>query len=143
MQVERVKPTTYHICDVHFKSRYPAELTSRLKTKPTKLTPGKRLKSSAGNREDLENLVSDQAIADVTTVTADDEAAEAGLDLEGEDGGDNDSEDARWNGEQIEDEDEDLDNDYCETYFDNGEGDIDDGNVLRDDNGEGGEGYYD
>ncbi|VDM00989.1 unnamed protein product [Schistocephalus solidus] len=141
---------------------YPAELTSRLKTKPTKLLLEKRLKPLTGsnrNREDLDNLVSDQAIADVTTINGvnwsslnslncliDDEAAEgpdAGLDLEGEEGGDNDSEDARWNGEQIEDEDEDLDNDYCETYFDNGEGDIDDGNVLRDDNGDGVEGYYD
>ncbi|BHF81898.1 hypothetical protein SprV_0802503300 [Sparganum proliferum] len=128
---------------------YPVELSSRLKAKAAKLLPEKRLKPSTGanhNREDLESLISDQAIADVTTTNGDDEAAdgpEAGLGLEGEEGGDSDSEDARWNGEQLEDEDEELDNDYCETYFDNGEGDIDDGNVLRDDNGDGVEGYYD
>nr|VZI08855.1 unnamed protein product [Spirometra erinaceieuropaei] len=128
---------------------YPAELSSRLRAKAAKLLPEKRFKPSTGanhNREDLDNLISDQAIADVTTTNGDDDAAdgpEAGLGLEGEEGGDSDSEDARWNGEQMEDEDEELDNDYCETYFDNGEGDIDDGNVLRDDNGDGVEGYYD
>ncbi len=64
-------------------------------------------------------------------------------------------EDARWNGDQVgggdDDENEDDDgNDYCETYFDNGEGDIDDFNVQMhdagadgDDDGGGGGGYYD
>ncbi|CAH8467690.1 unnamed protein product [Dicrocoelium dendriticum] len=61
---------------------------------------------------------------------------------------DNDSEDARWNGEVNVDADPDeldedeLGNDYCQTYFDNGEGDLSDDGLGGDDDDAGAR-YYD
>ncbi|VEL25231.1 unnamed protein product [Protopolystoma xenopodis] len=110
----------------------------------------------------LDDLISDQVITDATEeaeMVGDDE----GLGQEthslaiGDGDGDRsstDTEDARWNGEAGElgpdADDEELDNDYCQAYFDNGEGDFSDdglgGYTVGGEDGGGGRGdqgdYY-
>ncbi|KER18155.1 hypothetical protein T265_16256, partial [Opisthorchis viverrini] len=60
-----------------------------------------------------------------------------------------DSDDARWNGDvNVEGDgddidDEEIDNDYCQAYFDNGEGDLSDDALGGDDEDGGGSRYFD
>jgi len=131
-------------------SWYPKELTDKLKSKKSvKHIPAKRAKLNKKLTEDecdLDDLViSDRTLVENLDENENDDTVEKGAveaNLNNEDDADKDSDDARWNGEQVEDEEgDDLDNDYCDTYFDNGEGDIDDFNVMREDD-DGGN-YYD
>lgn len=133
---------------------YPSELTDKLKRKsPT--TPGsaKRVrfddssKMAGGDRS--AEMIPDQAMLDAADFNEDDDGENVlkeGVDepVEAENQEDKDSEDGRWNGEPVEEEEEEGD-DYCETYFDNGEGDIDDFNVQLHEMGEDPDGssYYD
>ncbi|VDM33169.1 unnamed protein product [Hydatigera taeniaeformis] len=117
---------------------YPSELTDKLKRKSSTVvgsTKHTRYDDSSkmvdGDRPN--ELMPGQAMLDATDMNEDDDGGNVlkeGADepVEGEKEEDKDSEDGRWNGEPVEEEEEEGD-DYCETYFDNGEGDIDDFNV--------------
>ncbi|KAM7537741.1 hypothetical protein Aperf_G00000066050 [Anoplocephala perfoliata] len=127
---------------------FPRELTGKGKQKSsTALTSkAKRVRFDetvvhAGS--DLDN-VPDQAFLEVDDTTKDDDAAievhEKGdevLETEVTQDDDKESEDERWNGEPVAQEEEDEEgDDYMETYFDNGENDIDDFNIQMHDIGD-------
>ncbi|KAF5397573.1 DNA-directed RNA polymerase III subunit Rpc31 [Paragonimus heterotremus] len=97
---------------------------------------------------DLEELVPDQFIqraAEAVEGADDDVTERPEVDQKQQD---SDSDDARWNGEVNAEADpdeldeEELDNDYCQTYFDNGEGDLSEDGLGGEDD-DGGAKYYD
>ncbi|VDD76377.1 unnamed protein product [Mesocestoides corti] len=131
---------------------YPREIAGYLsKSSSGAPSSSKRVRFDCppgGVSDEMEDgAVLDRTIFEVVDKNDDDDVSVGGVgDLtEAENQENRDSEDERWNGEQVEEEAGDESNDYCETYFDNGEDDIDDFNVQmyeagdQDDGGE----YYD
>ncbi|KAF7246568.1 hypothetical protein EG68_09717 [Paragonimus skrjabini miyazakii] len=134
-------------------SWYPKELVQF--TKPGKrsamrLRAKKKLAAQTTKvvTADLEELVPDQFIqraAEAVEGADDDVTERPEVDQKQQD---SDSDDARWNGEVNAEADpddldeEELDNDYCQTYFDNGEGDLSEDGLGGEDD-DGGAKYYD
>ncbi|KAL5109789.1 hypothetical protein TcWFU_001205 [Taenia crassiceps] len=134
---------------------YPSELNEKMKRKSSTTSgSAKRVRfddsSKVVDGDGSNEMVPDQALLDAAEINEDDDGENVlkeGVDesAEAENQEDKDSEDGRWNGEPVEEEEEEEGDDYCETYFDNGEGDIDDFNVQLYEMGEepDGSSYYD
>ncbi|VDP70126.1 unnamed protein product [Echinostoma caproni] len=133
-------------------SWYPKELSQL--TKPSKrqlavIRKRKKLARQAA-RADLKELVPDQLIAQAAEgIGFVDGVEEPPEEVAYEAASDVDSDDARWNGEVNADaadpdelDEEELDNDYCQNYFDNGEADFSD-DLQGGDDDDGGGRYYD
>ncbi|KAL3315355.1 hypothetical protein Ciccas_006020 [Cichlidogyrus casuarinus] len=139
---------------------YPKELVQMIKMSTGKGKRTKKVKKKAimlEQREEMDMENTETAVERAELLleikqTASDEEEDA-LESDNED---DDPEDARWNGKKTkksttpgeisdvdEDEEEEEENDYCQDYFDNGEGDDAFDNIRMDD-GEGDvEDYYD
>ncbi|VUZ56895.1 unnamed protein product [Hymenolepis diminuta] len=141
---------------------FPEELTVGRKRKAPTAVQGSGSAKRAGFEasaelagSDLDNLP-DPALLEFEDATKDDDVPRQPLDTAGdtldpESGvrnaaeADEDSEDERWNGDPPGQEDDEDGDDYIETYFDNGENDIDDFNLQMngDTDGDDLDGIYD